>query len=111
MKKLITAPESYVKDFLRLRRDLDFSTHLNDKSSILHHPIGLSAGFDKDANFTDSAKWLGFSFSEIGTLTPRKQNGNPKPRLFRLKECRALLNRMGFNNCGNTTSSEKLRTA
>ena len=66
----------------------------------LAHPLGLAAGFDKDALATRGLFRLGFSFVEIGTVTPRPQVGNPKPRLFRLRREQALINRMGFNNQG-----------
>lgn len=64
------------------------------------NPVGLAAGFDKDAQFIDEFSSLGFGFIEIGTITPKGQPGNPKPRLFRLKADEALINRMGFNNEG-----------
>jgi len=64
------------------------------------NPVGLAAGFDKEAQFIDEFASLGFGFIEIGTITPKGQPGNPKPRLFRLKEDEALINRMGFNNKG-----------
>src|SRR5215831_12204603 len=64
------------------------------------NPIGLAAGFDKDGEVPDAMLKLGFGFAEIGTVTPRPQGGNPKPRLFRLPEDRAVINRMGFNNAG-----------
>lgn len=64
------------------------------------NPIGLAAGFDKEAEFIDEFASLGFGFIEIGTITPKGQPGNPKPRLFRLKADEALINRMGFNNQG-----------
>ena len=64
------------------------------------NPVGLAAGFDKDAEVPDAMLGLGFGFVEVGTLTPRPQEGNPKPRLFRLAEDRAVINRMGFNNRG-----------
>jgi dihydroorotate dehydrogenase len=63
-------------------------------------PIGLAAGFDKDAEAIDGLLAMGFDFVEAGTVTPRPQAGNPKPRLFRLAEDQALINRMGFNSCG-----------
>ena len=66
----------------------------------LAHPLGLAAGFDKDALAARGLFRLGFSFVEIGTVTPRPQAGNPKPRLFRLRREQALINRMGFNNQG-----------
>ncbi len=64
------------------------------------NPVGLAAGFDKDAQFIDEFAALGFGFIEIGTITPLAQPGNPKPRLFRLTADEALINRMGFNNEG-----------
>lgn len=73
------------------------------------NPVGLAAGFDKDAKFTDALACLGFGFIEIGTVTPRPQPGNPKPRLFRLPLDRALINRMGFNNDGATDAVARLR--
>ncbi|MBU6372227.1 MAG: quinone-dependent dihydroorotate dehydrogenase [Alphaproteobacteria bacterium] len=66
----------------------------------LPNPIGLAAGFDKDAEAPDALLAAGFGFVECGTATPRPQDGNPKPRLFRLPEDRAVINRMGFNNRG-----------
>lgn len=64
------------------------------------HPVGLAAGFDKNGDYLDALGALGFSHIEIGTVTPRPQPGNARPRLFRLREQRALVNRMGFNNRG-----------
>src|SRR3546814_18659471 len=61
-------------------------------------PVGLAAGFDKNAEVPDAMLRQGFGFVEVGTLTPRPQHGNPTPRLFRLTEDRAVINRMGFNN-------------
>jgi dihydroorotate dehydrogenase len=66
----------------------------------LAHPLGLAAGFDKNAEAISGLFGLGFSFVEVGTLTPRPQAGNPRPRLFRLRREQALINRMGFNNDG-----------
>lgn len=73
------------------------------------NPVGLAAGFDKDAKFTDELSTLGFGFIEIGTLTPIAQDGNDKPRLFRLPEDKAIINRMGFNNGGVKAAAERLR--
>ena len=67
---------------------------------VLRNPIGLAAGFDKNAVAVNALGRLGFGFVEAGTVTPRPQAGNPKPRLFRLEEDRAVINRMGFNNGG-----------
>ena len=64
------------------------------------HPVGLAAGFDKNGDYLDALGSLGFSHIELGTVTPRAQPGNPKPRLFRLPAAQALVNRMGFNNKG-----------
>src|SRR5258708_26128698 len=73
------------------------------------NPIGLAAGFDKDAKLIDELACLGFGFIEIGTLTPKPQTGNEKPRLFRLPEDQALINRMGFNNEGVLEAIDRLR--
>src|SRR5690606_25493308 len=64
------------------------------------NPVGLAAGLDKNGEHIDALLALGFGFIEIGTVTPRPQPGNPKPRLFRLVRDQALINRMGFNNAG-----------
>jgi dihydroorotate dehydrogenase len=73
------------------------------------NPVGLAAGFDKDAKLFDELACFGFGFVEIGTVTPLPQEGNPKPRLFRLKEDNALINRMGFNNQGLEAVVARLR--
>ena len=73
------------------------------------NPVGLAAGFDKDAKLFDELACFGFGFVEIGTVTPLPQDGNPKPRLFRLKEDNALINRMGFNNQGLEAVVARLR--
>ncbi len=64
------------------------------------NPVGLAAGFDKNADYLHEFQHLGFGFLEVGTVTPKGQSGNPRPRLFRLKGDQALINRMGFNNQG-----------
>lgn len=64
------------------------------------NPVGLAAGLDKNGEYLDALAALGFGFIEIGTVTPRPQPGNPKPRLFRIPEAEAIINRMGFNNLG-----------
>ena len=66
----------------------------------LSNPLGIAAGFDKDGEAIIGINNLGFGFIEVGSVTPRPQTGNPKPRLFRLKEDKAVINRMGFNNAG-----------
>ncbi|MEZ4791667.1 MAG: quinone-dependent dihydroorotate dehydrogenase [Flavobacteriales bacterium] len=72
-------------------------------------PVGLAAGMDKDAAHVDALGRIGFGFVEVGTLTPVAQPGNDRPRLFRLKPDRALINRMGFNNGGVEAAVERLR--
>src|SRR5690606_31337069 len=72
-------------------------------------PFGLAAGFDKDARCYEALGAMGFGFVEVGTVTARPQPGNPRPRLFRVPECRALINRMGFNNEGATAAARRLR--
>lgn len=73
------------------------------------NPVGLAAGFDKNARLIDELAAFGFGFIEIGTLTPKPQPGNDKPRLFRLKEDEAIINRMGFNNEGVEAAVVRLR--
>jgi len=72
------------------------------------NPVGLAAGFDKNATMVDALPLLGFGFAEIGTVTPRPQKGNPRPRLFRIPEEGAILNRMGFNNDGVQLVAKRL---
>jgi dihydroorotate dehydrogenase len=73
------------------------------------NPVGLAAGFDKNALYLNELETLGFGFIEIGTVTPKPQNGNGKPRLFRLPKDKALINRMGFNNDGVKIVADRLR--
>lgn len=72
------------------------------------NPVGLAAGFDKNAEVPDGILGLGFGFAEVGSITPRPQEGNPRPRLFRLKQDRAVINRMGFNNAGSAAARARL---
>jgi dihydroorotate dehydrogenase len=72
------------------------------------NPVGLAAGFDKNGEYITATPTLGFGFTEIGTITPKPQNGNPKPRLFRLKKDRSIQNAMGFNNLGGEYMLKKL---
>lgn len=76
---------------------------------VFPNPVGLAAGFDKDARYLRELSLLGFGSVEIGTVTPRPQGGNEKPRLFRLPKDRALINRMGFNNEGVEAAAARLR--
>ncbi|MCW3074042.1 MAG: quinone-dependent dihydroorotate dehydrogenase [Flaviaesturariibacter sp.] len=73
------------------------------------NPVGLGAGFDKNARYLRELETLGFGFAEIGTVTPKPQEGNPKPRLFRLVKDQALINRMGFNNDGVDVVAKRLK--
>lgn len=90
--------------------------HLNDPKLVRNvfglkfkNPVGLAAGFDKDAKLYQELSNFGFGFIEIGTITPKPQEGNPKKRLFRLKEDSAIINRMGFNNGGVVDAVERLK--
>tara|TARA_B100001248_G_scaffold261531_1_gene253023 strand:- start:3788 stop:4834 length:1047 start_codon:yes stop_codon:yes gene_type:complete len=78
---------------------------LNEK---LPNPIGLAAGFDKSAEVYNSLFKLGYGFVEVGTVTPKRQLGNPKPRVFRLEKDQALINRLGFNNHGSEVISKRI---
>ena len=105
----------YFLGITKLLRYISFS--FNDPSLVRNvfgiefkNPIGLAAGFDKDANLIDIFNDFGFGFIEIGTLTPKAQPGNPKPRLFRLIKDRGLINRMGFNNEGVKKAIHKLKS-
>ncbi len=85
-----------------------FKTKLFGKN--LDNPIGMAAGFDKNAEVYNSLFKLGFGFVEVGTVTPLKQYGNPKPRVFRLVEDEALINRLGFNNLGAENIVERIKS-
>ena len=76
----------------------------------LNNPIGMAAGFDKNAEVYNSLFRLGFGFVEVGTITPLKQYGNPKPRVFRLVEDEALINRLGFNNLGAKNILDRIKS-
>jgi len=85
-----------------------FKTTLFNKD--LENPIGMAAGFDKNAEVYNSLFKLGFGFVEVGTITPLKQYGNPKPRVFRLVEDEALINRLGFNNLGSKNIVDRIKS-
>lgn len=91
----------YILEDPKLKRDLFGLTFTN--------PVGLAAGFDKDARLFNELGFCGFSFIEVGTVTPLPQIGNPKKRLFRLPQDEALINRMGFNNSGVDAMVERLK--
>ena len=92
------------------RRPPDFAASLKVHLAGIDFPtpVGLAAGFDKDAEVPEQMLSLGFGSVEVGTVTPRPQQGNDKPRLFRLSEDRAVINRMGFNNHGAETAVARL---
>ena len=89
------------------KNDPIFQTKIFDKD--LDNPIGMAAGFDKNAEVYNSLFKLGFGFVEVGTITPLKQYGNPKPRVFRLVEDEALINRLGFNNHGAEIVKDRIK--
>ena len=93
------------------RRPPDFPESLRSTVAGLEFPspVGLAAGFDKNAEVPEHMLGLGFGFVEVGTLTPQPQRGNPKPRMFRLSEDRAVINRLGFNNQGQAEAWLRLR--
>lgn len=112
MKQLKTAESiGFIKNILINQ----FHTKRTDLSQTIwglnfKNPVGMAAGFDKDAKFIKELEMLGFGFVEIGTVTPKPQEGNPQPRLFRLPEDEALINRMGFNNEGVEKAVERLKS-
>ncbi|MGB7431278.1 MAG: quinone-dependent dihydroorotate dehydrogenase [Ahrensia sp.] len=77
----------------------------------LPNPVGVAAGFDKDAEVPDALLKLGFGYTEIGTVTPKPQTGNPKPRVFRLPKDQGVINRLGFNNGGHEAAYQRLKSA
>ena len=95
---------AYAPSLLRLLKNHYFVTNSILEQNLFGvkfaNPVGLAAGFDKNGEYITAMPTLGFGFTEIGTITPRPQEGNPKPRLFRLKEERSIQNAMGFNNRG-----------
>jgi dihydroorotate dehydrogenase len=97
--------------FMRTHRPAALPSSLKTRVAGLDFPspVGLAAGFDKDAEVPEQMLSLGFGFVEVGTVTPRPQVGNDKPRLFRLAEDQAVINRMGFNNQGQPAAFERLQ--
>ncbi len=95
-------PES----FFSVKEEKLLETHLFKKK--VKNPIGLAAGFDKSAEVYNSLFKLGFGFVEVGTITPKRQLGNPKPRIFRLEKDEALINRLGFNNHGSEIVAQRI---
>ncbi len=94
------------KSFFDIEDEEILETNLFNKK--LPNPIGLAAGFDKSAEVYNSLFKFGFGFIEVGTVTPKRQLGNPKPRIFRLEKDQALINRLGFNNHGSEVISKRI---
>ncbi|MEK9918366.1 MAG: quinone-dependent dihydroorotate dehydrogenase [Pelagibacteraceae bacterium] len=92
--------------FFKVEHEELLATQLFNKE--IKNPIGLAAGFDKSAEVYNPLFNLGYGFVEVGTITPKSQFGNPKPRMFRLEKDRALINRLGFNNDGSDKALERL---
>ena len=101
---------SFIKNYLKKKFTPDNVNLSREVFGItFSNPVGLAAGFDKNAKYLNELETLGFGFVEIGTVTPLPQDGNPKPRLFRLPKDKALINRMGFNNDGAKAAAERVR--
>ncbi|MCT4663907.1 MAG: quinone-dependent dihydroorotate dehydrogenase [Flavobacteriales bacterium] len=108
MKNGLKVP--FVKPILRAQYQFDHPKLEREVFGIkFPNPVGMAAGFDKDAKMITELDCLGFGFVEIGTLTPKPQEGNPKPRLFRLPKDKGLINRMGFNNGGVDDAIDRLK--
>ena len=102
---------SFIKNYLKKKFTPKISNLSKEVFGItFSNPVGLAAGFDKNAKYLNELEALGFGYVEIGTVTPLPQDGNPKPRLFRLPKDKALINRMGFNNEGAKTAAERVRS-
>tara|TARA_B100001996_G_scaffold333746_1_gene283503 strand:+ start:898 stop:1944 length:1047 start_codon:yes stop_codon:yes gene_type:complete len=100
--KLNIVPET----FFKVENENILETYMFNKK--LKNPIGMAAGFDKSAEVYNSLYKIGFGFVEVGTITPKRQFGNPKPRIFRLEKDQALINRLGFNNDGLEKISKRI---
>ena len=94
------------KSFFKVENEEMLEINLFNKK--FPNPIGLAAGFDKSAEVYNSIFKFGFGFIEVGTITPLKQYGNPKPRIFRLEKDEALINRLGFNNDGSEIIKKRI---
>jgi dihydroorotate dehydrogenase len=100
---------SFVRNILQKRFTLKNNLEKNLWGLKFSNPIGLGAGFDKNAKYLETLSILGFGFVETGTVTPLPQPGNPKPRLFRLPKDQAIINRMGFNNDGAEVITQRIK--
>ena len=96
-------------EYAEMREMLRVTNVFNDGLMTFPNPIGLAAGFDKDAKTIQGMREIGFGFVEIGSVTPQPQDGNPKPRVFRLRELDAVINRYGFNSEGIERAKERLK--
>ena len=96
------------RPLLGLPKADDARLKVNTLGLVFPNPVGLAAGFDKNAAVAGAMSKLGFGFVECGTVTPKPQAGNPKPRLFRLSEDQAVINRLGFNNLGMAAAARNL---
>ena len=92
----------------RAPQDIDPALHVSAFGLNFPNPVGIAAGFDKDARVPDAVLAMGCGFAEIGTVTPQPQDGNPKPRIFRLPNDHAVINRLGFNNGGHAAALTRL---
>ncbi|MGN6530712.1 MAG: quinone-dependent dihydroorotate dehydrogenase [Ginsengibacter sp.] len=101
---------SFIKKYLKKKFTPEKNLSKEVFGITFSNPVGLAAGFDKNAKYLNELEILGFGFVEIGTVTPLPQEGNPKPRLFRLPKDKALINRMGFNNEGAKAAAERIRS-
>jgi dihydroorotate dehydrogenase len=99
----------FIKNFIKKNFTPQQSFSIEVFGITFSNPVGLAAGFDKNAKYLNELEILGFGFVEIGTVTPLPQDGNPKPRLFRLPKDKALINRMGFNNEGAKAAAERVK--
>ncbi|MBO6717682.1 MAG: quinone-dependent dihydroorotate dehydrogenase [Rhizobiaceae bacterium] len=90
------------------REDVDPRLAVTKAGLDFPNPLGMAAGYDKNAEVPDALLGLGFGFAEVGTVTPRPQTGNPKPRIFRLREEHGVINRLGFNNQGHAAALARL---
>lgn len=105
----VSAKCSILRNYLEKKNYInDYKLHQNILGINFENPVGLAAGFDKNATMVKSMKALGFAFTEIGTVTPRPQSGNEKPRMFRYPEEKSVQNAMGFNNKGSHEVLENL---
>lgn len=100
---------STVRNLVSRRLQFETDQNLNRFGLEFRNPIGLAAGFDKNGTAADALSALGFGFIEVGTVTNQPQPGNPKPRVFRLPKDQALINRLGFNNCGAAQLAANVR--